>query len=67
MEDFWVDVPPVMEVRTVAELLSVSSRTVYRWIRSGQLPVARFGPRQMRITREDLGKFVEAHKGTGSQ
>jgi excisionase family DNA binding protein len=38
----------------VAEMLQVSPATVRRWIREGQLPAQRVGPRLYRIRREDV-------------
>ena len=38
----------------VAEMLQVSPATVRRWIREGQLPAQRVGPRLYRIRKEDV-------------
>jgi excisionase family DNA binding protein len=38
----------------VAEIANVSVKTVYRRVELGELPAVRFGPRCMRIRREDL-------------
>jgi excisionase family DNA binding protein len=45
----------------VAERLKVSRRTVYRWIKSGDLDAYQFG-REYRITERDLKDFLEAHR-----
>lgn len=42
----------------VAELLSVTKRTVQRWISDGQLTAIRLNPRNIRIQRSDLNKFL---------
>jgi excisionase family DNA binding protein len=43
----------------VADLLRVSSMTVYRLIRSGELPAVRVG-RSYRVRREDLDAYLES-------
>ena len=45
----------------VAEQLKVSRRTVYRWIKSGDLDAFQFG-REYRITESALKDFLEAHR-----
>jgi excisionase family DNA binding protein len=50
----------LMTVTDVAATLKVSTRTLYRWIKSGDLPVRRLG-RSIRIDREELDRFVAAH------
>ena len=45
-----------------AEILSVSTDTVYSWIRTGELPAARLSPAATRISGKDLMDFYEAHK-----
>ena len=42
----------------VAKILKVSKRTVYRWIESGDLKVARIGRKTYRVFESDLKKFV---------
>lgn len=41
-------------VADAAKLLTVSPSTVWRWIAAGRLPAHRFGPKTIRIRREDL-------------
>lgn len=43
----------------VADQLRVSTMTVYRLIRRGQLPAVRVG-RNYRVRREDLDEFLDA-------
>lgn len=43
--------------RDVASRWQVNVRTVERKIQSGELPVVRFGPRIVRIKREDLEAY----------
>lgn len=41
----------------VADMLRVTRRTVYEWIRSGQLKAVKVG-RQWRITEDDISKMM---------
>ena len=45
----------------VAERLKVSRRTIYRWIKSGDLNAYQFG-REYRITESALKDYLEAHR-----
>lgn len=45
----------------VAERLKVNYRTVYRWVRSGDLSAIQFG-REYRVTETDLQAFIEEHR-----
>jgi excisionase family DNA binding protein len=45
----------------VAERLQVSRRTVYRWIKGGELNAYQFG-HEYRITESALKDFLEAHR-----
>lgn len=47
----------------VALLCGVSTKTVLRAIKRGDLVAMRFGPRTHRITRRDLNSWVELSKG----
>ena len=46
-------------IAQVAEFIGVSERTVQRWIRSGAVPVHRFG-RLVRISDADISAFLAA-------
>jgi excisionase family DNA binding protein len=48
-------------IADVAERLDVVTRTVSRWIRSGELVAHRFG-RSVRIAEVDLRAFLAAHR-----
>jgi excisionase family DNA binding protein len=50
-----IDLPLKKTLRPdeVASVLSLSRRTVYRWVRSGRLPSLRLGG-SIRVLREDL-------------
>ncbi len=50
---------PLLTVAEVADLFRVSSMTVYRLIRSGELPAVRVG-RSYRVTQEDLQAYLES-------
>src|SRR6266849_3752328 len=45
-------------ISQAAALLGVSRMSIWRWVRAGRLPVARFGHRTARIRREDLERLV---------
>ena len=51
--------------RDVAEQLDVTLRTVYAWIRSGELPSVLLSPRARRIKQEDLDRFLAARRQGG--
>jgi excisionase family DNA binding protein len=49
----------------VAEKLKVSTRTVYRWVDAGELPIIKLTPGErgnVRISEQDLREFVEARR-----
>lgn len=48
----------LLTVAEVAELLRVSTMTVYRLIRSGELPAVRVG-RNYRVRRGDLDGYLQ--------
>lgn len=50
----------------VADLLGMSRRQVYRWIASGQLPVARLG-RAIRISDFRLKQLMKERKRRGTK
>lgn len=50
---------PLLTVAEVADLFRVSSMTVYRLIRSGELPAVRVG-RSYRVTQQDLQAYLES-------
>lgn len=49
--------PQLISVRTLAEHMSVSTKTVRRLIDNGQLPVHRIGG-QIRIAETDAARFI---------
>jgi excisionase family DNA binding protein len=46
--------PPILSTRQCADYAGVDIKSIYRLIEKGDLPAVRFGPRCMRIRREDL-------------
>ena len=52
------DLPVILRVSEVAEVLRVDPDTVYSMVRRGELPVIRVG-RAFRFSREQLVRFVE--------
>ena len=51
------DRPRFLSASAVAQQLGVSTKSVRRWIESGELHVHRFG-RRLRIADEDLAAFI---------
>lgn len=51
--------PPLLTVAEVADLFRVSSMTVYRLIRTGELPAVRVG-RSYRVREDDLQSYLQA-------
>jgi len=51
----------VYTIKEVAKMLKVNIRTVYRWINSGDLRVAKFGRKTYRVFEIDLNKFVKKY------
>ncbi|RLC39045.1 DNA-binding protein [Candidatus Falkowbacteria bacterium] len=51
----------IYTIKEVAKLLKVHERTVYRWIDSGDLRVARLGRKTYRVFESDLKSFVKKY------
>ena len=51
----------ILTIEEVSKILKVSKRTVYRWIDSGELRVARIGRKTYRVFESDLRKFIRKH------
>lgn len=51
----------VYSVNEVSEILQVTPRSVYRWIREQKMKASKIG-RNWRVTHQDLKAFIE--KGT---
>lgn len=58
--------PPAVKLlltpREAAQTLGVSTRTLFTWTASGQLPAVRLGARSVRYALADLHAFIEARK-----
>jgi excisionase family DNA binding protein len=60
----------LLTVSEVAELLGVSTKKVYRLIRSGELPALRLGLRKgaaVRIERDELLAWLRSEPGEAAQ
>lgn len=53
----------VYTLKEIEELLMVTRRTLYNWIKSGKLKAFRIG-KEWRVTKEALEKFTQT--GTGA-
>ena len=51
----------ILTINEVAKTLKVSKRTVYRWVDSGDLKVARIGRKTYRVFESDLRKFIRKY------
>jgi len=51
----------ILTIEEVSKILKVSKRTIYRWIDSGDLKVARIGRKTYRVFESDLRKFLRKH------
>ncbi|HAM88556.1 MAG: binding domain protein, excisionase family protein [Candidatus Falkowbacteria bacterium GW2011_GWC2_38_22] len=49
----------IYTIKEVSTMLKVNIRTVYRWIDSGDLRVAKFGRKTYRVFEADLKGFVK--------
>jgi excisionase family DNA binding protein len=47
-----------MTPKEVATELEISPATVVRWVRDGLIPAKRFGPRIIKIERNEVEQFV---------
>ncbi len=51
-----------LSIEDAAKLISVDYKTIYRLVRSGEIPAARIGRKLYRIKRADLDLFFERSK-----
>lgn len=54
----WDDVPLLISVSELAQILRVSRNTAYELVRSGQIPSARAST-QIRISKDSLKKYLD--------
>lgn len=51
----------VMTPKEAADFLGVHIATVYKLIKSGELPATKLGPKLIRISASDLQKYTKAN------
>ena len=51
----------ILTIQEVAKILKVNKRTVYRWVKSEDLKVARIGRKTYRVFESDLRKFIKKY------
>jgi excisionase family DNA binding protein len=56
----------LLTIREAADFLRVSEVTISRWIKQGQLPAYRVGPRAVRLRRDDLDHLVRQEAAENS-
>ena len=56
-----IELPPFLTTEEVLGYLKVNPRTIYRLIRSGELPAIRVG-RQWRFRRSDLMEWLDRQR-----
>lgn len=52
---------PTLTIGEVADLLTVSKSTAYRWAREGVLPVIHLGSKSVRVRTVDLLALLDEH------
>lgn len=52
----------MLTVTQVAQQLSVSKMSIYRWVKGGKLTAYKLGKQAIRISEEDLDKFINRRK-----
>ena len=57
------DIDHANSVRDVARILDVSDRTVWRWVRAGELKAERLSPRCLRIFDSEIARFRANARG----
>lgn len=50
----WADMPELLDIETVSLILGVSSNTVRRLCRTGEIPALKVGKRMWRIAKSKL-------------
>ena len=54
--------PRLLTVQEVADALKVCDRTIWRWIKAGEIETYRLG-RAVRIAEDELIRFLERRRG----
>jgi len=52
----------LLRVKEAAQILKVSTWTIYRWIDEGQLQATKIGRGSLRIFRDSVDRLVEANR-----
>jgi excisionase family DNA binding protein len=61
--NYLAPLPPTMNLQQAAASVGVSVSTVRNWIKSGQLPAYRLGPRLLRVKPSDLKVLMHSAYG----
>lgn len=48
----------LIRINVAAKMLTVSVRTVQRWIATGRLPAVRLSPKSVRVRRSDVENLI---------
>ena len=56
----------LLSVPEVSNEAKAHENTVRGWIRSGQLPAVKIGPRMIRVRRKDLDEFLTPYRAEAS-
>ncbi len=51
-----------LSVKQVSERIGVSTRTIFRRIEAGEIPIVRLGTRIIRINESDLDEYIEKNR-----
>jgi prophage regulatory protein len=54
------EIPELLTVAQVAELLRLNRQTIWNWIDAGTFPAVQIGARRYRIKRRDLNDWLDA-------
>lgn len=58
-----MQLPRLLKIAEVAEILQISKTTVYRLIEVGYLPAVRITMASVRVRELDLEKYIQEHLG----
>lgn len=53
----------LLKVPDVARLLQIGRRQAWELVWRGEVPAVRIGQRSIRVTRADLDRYIERHRG----
>jgi excisionase family DNA binding protein len=52
-------VKQIMTPKEAAEVLGVHTATIYKLVKTGELPSVKLGPKLIRISESDLQKYIK--------